>query len=92
MINAVINHGDGTLVLELPHNIYGIHEKLMSMGYSGGPHRVPLTDNEDDALRVKLYGTDDTGNHLLRLLTEQNTLADATTMAFVVQNARADIK
>ena len=92
MINAVINHGDGTLVLELPHNIYGIHEKLMSMGYSGGPHRVPLTDNEGDALRVKLYGTDDTGNHLLRLLTEQNTLADANTMAFVVQNASADIK
>ena len=92
MINAVINHGDGTLVLELPHNIYGIHEKLMSMGYSGGPHRVPLTDNEGDALRVKLYGADDTGNHLLRLLTEQNTLADANTMAFVVQNASADIK
>ena len=92
MINAVINHGDGTLVLELPHNIYGIHEKLMSIGYSGGPHRVPLTDNEGDALRVKLYGTDDTGNHLLRLLTEQNTLADANTMVFVVQNASADIK
>ena len=92
MINAVINHGDGTLVLELPHNIYGIHEKLMSMGYSGGPHRVPLTDNEGDALRVKLYGADDTGNHLLRILTEQNTLADANTMAFVVQNASADIK
>ena len=48
MINAVINHGDGTLVLELPHNIYGIHEKLMSIGYYGGPHRVPLTDNEGD--------------------------------------------
>ena len=32
-----------------------------------------------------------TGNHLLRLLTEQNTLADANTMAFVVQNASADI-
>ena len=92
MINAVIYHGDGTLVLELPHNIYGIHEKLMSIGYSGGPHRVPLTDNEGDALRVKLYGTDDTGNHLLRLLTEHNTLADANTMAFVVQNASAGIK
>lgn len=92
MINAIVNHGNSTLILELPHNIYDIHEKLMSIGCTDGPHRVPLTDNDGDDLRVKLYGTDDTGNHLLLLLTERNTLADANTMAFVVQNASADIK
>ena len=55
MINAIIYHGENTLVLELPRSIYDIHEKLMSIGCPIAPGRIPLTDNEDDALRVKLY-------------------------------------
>lgn len=56
MINAIIYHGENVLVLELPRNIYDIHEKLVSTGCPIAPGRIPLTDNEDDALRVKLYG------------------------------------
>lgn len=92
MINAIINYGKNTLIMDFPRSIYDIHEKLMSIGYTGGPYKVPLTDNEGDKLRVKLYGTDEIGNHLLRLLSEQNTLSDANTMAFVVMNASNDIK
>lgn len=92
MINAIINYGQNTLIMDFPRSIYDIHEKLMSIGYADGPYRVPLTDNEGDDLRVKLYGTDEIGNHLLRLLSEQNTLSDANTMAFVVMNASNDIK
>lgn len=86
MINAIIYHGENTLVLELPRSIYDIHEKLMSIGYAGGPNQVKLTDNEDDALRVKLYGRIEMGNHLIRMLSEENTLADANTLAFAVLN------
>ena len=82
MINAIIYHGENTLVLELPRSIYDIHEKLMSIGYAGGPNQAKLTDNEGDALRVKLYGRIEMGNHLIRILSEQNTLADANTLAF----------
>ena len=32
MINAIIYHGENTLVLELPRSVYDIHEKLMSIG------------------------------------------------------------
>lgn len=64
MINAIIYHGENTLVLELPHSIYDIYEKLMSIGYAGGPNQVKLTDDEGDALRVKLYGRIEMGNHL----------------------------
>ena len=48
--------------------------------------------NEDDALRVKLYGRIEMGNRLIRILSEQNTLADANTLAFAVLNASDDIK
>lgn len=92
MINAIIYHGENTLVLELPHSIYDIYEKLMSIGYAGGPNQVKLTDDEGDALRVKLYGRIEMGNHLIRMLSEQNTLADANTLAFAVLNASDDIK
>ena len=92
MINAIIYHGENTLVLELPHSIYDIYEKLMSIGYAGGPNQAKLTDNEGDALRVKLYGRIEMGNHLIRMLSEQHTLADANTLAFAVLNASDDIK
>lgn len=92
MINAIIYHGENTLVLELPRSIYDIHEKLMSIGCPIAPGRIPLTDNEDDALRVKLYSRIEMGNHLIRILSEQNTLADANTLTFVVLNVSNDIK
>lgn len=78
--------------MDLPRSIYDIHEKLMSIGYAGGPNQAKLTDNEGDALRVKLYGRIEMGNHLIRMLSEQNTLADANTLAFAVLNASDDIK
>ena len=78
--------------MDLPRSIYDIHEKLMSIGCPTAPGRIPLTDNEDDALRVKLYGRIEMGNHLIRILSEQNTLADANTLAFAVLNASDDIK
>lgn len=64
----------------------------MSIGYAGGPNQAKLTDNEGDALRVKLYGRIEMGNHLIRMLSEQHTLADANTLAFTVLNASDDIK
>ena len=92
MIEAIIHYQDSTLIMDLPRNIYDIHEKLMSIGYAGGPNQAKLTDNEGDALRVKLYGRIEMGNHLIRILSEQNTLADANTLAFAVLNASDDIK
>ena len=92
MIEAIIHYQDSTLIMDLPRNIYDIHEKLMSIGCPTAPGRIPLTDNEDDALRVKLYGRIEMGNHLIRMLSEENTLADANTLAFAVLNASDDIK
>lgn len=92
LINAVITNKENTLITELPKNYLDIYEELCSIGIRKALERIPLTDNEDDPIRVKLYADNDIGNHLLFLLTESGSLADANTAAFAVQNADEDIQ
>lgn len=92
LINAVITNKENTLVTELPKDYLSVYEELCSIGCRKALERIPLTDNEEDDIRVKLYADSDIGNHLLFLLTENSTLADANTAAFAVQNADEDIK
>lgn len=92
LINAIVTYRENTLVTEFPKDYLGIYEELCSIGCRKAPERIPLTDNEEDDIRVKLYADNDIGNHLLFLLREIGTLADANTAAFAVLNADEDIK
>lgn len=68
MITAIIRNKENTLVLELPHSIYDIYEKLQSIGIMQSPKRIPLTDNEGEDIGVKLFSESDFGQHLLLTL------------------------
>lgn len=93
VINAVIESKDGgTLVLDFPRSIYDVYEKLQSVGIRQSPHQITLSDEEGDDVRVKLYSEDETGKHLLLTLKEQNSLADANILAFMVDNAKPDFR
>lgn len=92
MITAIIRNKENTLVLELPHSIYDIYEKLQSIGIMQPPKRIPLTDNEDEDIGVKLFSESDFGQHLLLTLNEKNSIADANMLTFVVLAADTDIK
>lgn len=48
MITAIIRNKENTLVLELPHSIYDIYEKLQSIGIMQPPKQIPLIDNEGE--------------------------------------------
>ena len=92
-INAIIESKDGgTLVLDFPRSIYDVYEKLQSVGITQSPHQITLSDEEGDDVRVKLYSEDETGKHLLLTLKEQNSLADANMLAFMVDNAKPDFR
>ena len=92
-INAIIQTKNGsTLVLEFPYGIYDLYEKLQSVGICQSPHRIPLSDEDGDDVRVKLYSESELGKHLLLTLSERNTLADANLLAFIVDNAREEIR
>lgn len=92
MITAIIRNKENTLVLELPHSIYDIYEKLQSIGIMQPPKRIPLTDNEDEDIGVKLFSESGFGQHLLLTLNEKNTIADANMLTNVIQAASEDIK
>lgn len=92
MLTAIIRNKEITLVLELPHSIYDIYEKLQSIGIMQPPKQIPLTDSEDEDIGVKLFSDNDFGNHLLLTLSEDNSLADANLLTYIVQNASEDIK
>lgn len=77
MITAIIRNRENPLVLELPHSIYDICEKLQSIGIMQPPKQIPLTDNEDEDIGVKLFSESDFGRHLLLTLNEKNSIADA---------------
>ena len=92
MITAIIRNKENTLVLELPHSIYDIYEKLQSIGIMQPPKQIPLTDNEDEDIGVKLFSESDFGRHLLLTLNEKNSIADANMLTLVVGAASEDIK
>lgn len=77
MITAIIRNKENALVLELPHSIYDIYEKLQSIGIMQPPKQFPLTDNEDEDIGVKLFSESDFGRHPLLTLNEKNSIADA---------------
>ena len=76
MITAIIRNKENTLVLELPHSIYDIYEKLRSIGIMQPPKQIPLTDNEDEDIGVKLFSESDFGQHLILTLNEGITPDD----------------
>ena len=84
MITAIIRNKENTLVLDLPHSIYDIYEKLRSIGIMQPPKQIPLTDNEGEDIGVKLFSESDFGQHLLLTLNEKNTIADANMLTLVI--------
>ena len=92
MITAIIRNKNNTLVLDFPCSIYDLYEKLQSVGIMKSPKQIPLTDNEDEDIGVKLFSDNDFGRHLLLTLNEENTLNDANLLTLVIGSASDDIK
>lgn len=79
MLNALINAKDQTAIVEFPIDQFELHRQLCQIGIQCGAHRVPITDNEEDDIQVKLFADNDFGNHLIRLFPERDTLDDVHT-------------
>ena len=92
LLNAIVEYGDKTLVLEFPKESYHVSRELQRVGISKSSYDIHLIDNEDDPIRVKLYADSDIGNHLLRLFFKQDTLADVSTVCLVINKADEAIR
>ena len=87
MIGAVIYYGKNTLVAELPMGTMDLQMKLSSIGVGEPADRIPLKDDEERQLQVKLYASSPEEAHLLSLLTPERSLADANTCADLLWQA-----
>ena len=92
MITAIIRNKDNTLVLDFPCDIYSVYTRLQSIGIAKSPKQIPLTDNEDEDIGVKLYSESDFGQHLLLTLNEKNSIVEANMLTLVIGAASEDIK
>ena len=87
MITAVIQHGNDTLIVDLPRGVADLQTKLLSIGVMKPPGEIKLFGGEDAEVDVQLASSDRVSQHLCRLFCENNTLAYVNTTAFLVQTA-----
>ena len=91
MINAVIQNGDQTAVLKLPDDPFTLQYDLSQIGVRIRLRDIPIKDDEDSAIQVKLFADSDIGNNLAVLFKPSHSLEDANLCTYMVENARPEI-
>ena len=91
MINALIQNGDQTAVLKLPSDPFSLLYDLSQIGIRSRLKDIPINDDEDRGIQVKLFADSDIGNSLAVLFKPSHSLEDANLCAHMVENARPEI-
>ena len=92
MITAVIEHGKDTLIVDLPRANTDLQIDLLSIGVRTLPQDIKLFGGEDAEVNVQLASGSRVGQHLCRLFSTGNSLADVNATAYLVQQADEGIK
>jgi hypothetical protein len=87
MLGTVIRNGNNTLVVELPTGTMDLQTKLSSIGITQTADRIPISDEDGDQIRLKLYASSPEEAHLLSLLTSERSLSDANLCCEMLQRA-----
>ena len=64
MLNALIQNGNQTAVLELPADPFTLQYELAQIGIRSRLRDIPIKDDEDSKIQVKLFADSDIGNSL----------------------------
>ena len=91
MINALIQNGDQTAVLNLSSEPFSLLYDLSQIGIRSRLRNIPINDDEDGGIQVKLFADSDIGNSLAVLFKPSHSLEDANLCAHMVENARPEI-
>ena len=90
MIKVKITNKTGAaLARELPTDIHQLYHDMREAGISKPPKNILLHDDKD--VEVTLSSDSEIGSRLLRVFGENDTLANANTVAFAVSTAREEI-
>ena len=91
MLNALIQNGNQTTVLELPSDPFTLQYELAQIGIRSRLRDIPIKDDEESPIRVKLFADSDIGNSLAVLFKPSYSLEDANLCAHMVENARQEL-
>ena len=91
MLNALIQNGNQTAVLELPSDPFTLQYELAQIGVRSRLRDIPIKDDEESPIRVKLFANSDIGNSLAVLFKPSYSLEDANLCAHMVENASPEL-
>lgn len=91
MLNALIQNGNQTAVLELPSDPFTLQYELAQIGVRSRLRDIPIKDDEESPIRVKLFADSDIGNSLAVLFKPSHSLEDANLCAHMVENASPEL-
>ena len=78
-MKAIITRNDRTAVLELPTSRMELAGSLSRIDIRTPAHIIPCSDEEEDYIRVKLFGESDFENELTALVTPKVILGSVNT-------------
>ena len=64
MLNALSQNGNQTAILELPADPFTLQYELAQIGIRSRLRDIPIKDDEDSEIQVKLFADSDIGNSL----------------------------
>lgn len=92
MINALIQNEDQTAILKLPSDPFPLQCDLSQIGIRSRLRDIPIKDDEESPIHVKLFADSDIGNSLAALFKPSHSLEDANLCAHMVENARSELQ
>ena len=75
MFTAVIENEGNTLVMEFPCKRYLMADHLGSIGIRKPAHEIKCVDEEDEPIKVKLFGNNEFEKRLTLLVSPSDTLS-----------------
>ena len=78
-MKAIITRNDQTAILELPTSRMELAGSLSRIGIRTPAHIIPCSDEEEDYIKVKLFGESDFENELTALVTPKDSLGSVNT-------------
>ena len=91
MFNVLISHKGQTAILILPMDRFRLQYELAQIGIRQRLTDIPISDEEEQDIQVKLYADSDIGNSLAMLFKPSHSLEDANLYSHMVENARPEL-
>ena len=91
MYKALVRHNGLAALLDLPSDPFPLQYDLSKIGIRSRLKDIPIKDDEDSEIQVKLFADSDIGNSLTILFKPSHSLEDANLCAHIVENARPEL-